>query len=300
MIEIVGHTAIDHICSVLHLPKADDSTHITERKILFGGGAANIAAGIATLGGTVSLLSAVGDDFSGSEYDAWLQKLGVTCRFFTVPGANTPSAFVFTDTKGKQMTFFEWGASAVFKERDPPDVRYVHLATADPGFNVKVAEKAEFVSFDPGQDLHLYKNEDLKKILAQTTILFANQFEMAGMCEELQVSREELVSRVPVAVMTKGKDGSVLYTHGKEEIIPAIPVCAVDPTGAGDAYRAGFLTAFMDGYDLVTCARIGTITASYVVSVIGCQTNLASFNLMKARYEDVYGRFPLPGKKPYS
>lgn len=299
MIEVVGHTAIDHICTVTHLPGPDGSTLVSDRKILFGGGAANIAAGIAMLGGDASLISAVGSDFAGSEYDKWMETLGVKKRFFTIPGANTASAFIFTDLNGHQMTFFEWGASVAFQREAPPDVRFVHMATADPGFNEKIAEKAEFVSFDPGQDLHLYDKECLTHILECSSILFANQYEIASICETLSETRDELFSRVPVAVMTMGAEGSVLSEDGKKEIIPAVPVHAIDPTGAGDAYRAGFLTAYMEGYDTISCCRIGTVTSSFVVSAIGCQTNLARWEVMKKRYEEAFGLFPTPGTKPY-
>lgn len=115
MIEVVGHTAIDHISKVSHLPSPNASSSILDRKIYFGGGAANIAAGIAVLGEKVSLVSAVGGDFAGSDYDKWMDKLGIIKRFYTVPDAHTATAFLFTDGSGDQMTFFEWGASQVFE-----------------------------------------------------------------------------------------------------------------------------------------------------------------------------------------
>ncbi|MDD1706058.1 MAG: PfkB family carbohydrate kinase, partial [Methanoregulaceae archaeon] len=151
MIHIVGHTAIDHISRVSSLPVRNGSSTITARSILFGGGAANIATGIARLGGEVTLVSAVGEDFEGSDYQAWLKENGVFTRFYTVPGKHTATAFMFNDPSGDQITFFEWGASEIFRTSDPPSFPFVHMATADPAFNVKVAEKAGFSSFDPGQ-----------------------------------------------------------------------------------------------------------------------------------------------------
>ena len=106
MIHVVGHTAVDHISHVHHLPERNCSTHITDRKVFFGGGAANIAAGIATLGEAVTLISCVGSDFAGGDYDQWMKKLGVRQQFFVVPDTHTPTAFMFTDDKGDQMTFF--------------------------------------------------------------------------------------------------------------------------------------------------------------------------------------------------
>ena len=293
MIHIVGHTAIDHISRVSALPAKNESSTILCRDVLFGGGAANIATGIARLGGEVTLVSAVGEDFSGSDYEAWLEKNGVCTEFYTVSGKNTPTAFMFTDPLGNQITFFEWGASEIFKGSVPPSFPFVHMATADPGFNVKVAEKADFSSFDPGQDLHRYSAEQLYSILSKISLLFANHHEVNSMCRMMHISQEDLTTMVPMAVLTSGARGSMLYQRGENEHIPAIPVRMVDPTGAGDAYRAGFLTAYTRGLPPAICCRVGTVAASYVVEVEGCQTNLSDWSMMKSRYENFFGELPL-------
>lgn len=289
MIHIVGHTAIDHISRVSSLPVRNGSSTITDRTILFGGGAANIATGIARLGGEVTLVSAVGEDFKGSAYETWLKENRVCTQFYTVPGKHTATAFMFTDPSGDQITFFEWGASDIFRVSDPPSYSFVHMATADPVFNVKVAEKADFASFDPGQDLHRYSAEQLYSIISRLSLLFANQHEVEGMCRTMNISRHDLIGMVPMAVFTHGADGSILYMEGKEEHIPAIPVRMIDPTGAGDAYRAGFLTAYAKSLHPRICCRVGTVAASYVVEVAGCQTNLPGWEMVKSRYENYFG-----------
>ncbi len=289
MIHIVGHTAVDHISRVSALPAKNGSSTILHRKVLFGGGAANIATGIARLGGEVTLVSAVGSDFPGSAYETWLKENGVNTQFYTVFGKNTPTAFMFTDPLGDQITFFEWGASEIFKVSDPPAFPFVHMATADPEFNMKVAENAGFSSFDPGQDLHRYSAEQLYSIISKISLLFANQHEVESMCRMMDLSLDDLTTIVPMAVFTSGADGSTLYQEGKSIHIPAIPVRLADPTGAGDAYRAGFLTAYTKGLPPVVCCRIGTVTASYAVEVEGCQTNLADWNEMRVRYEQFFG-----------
>ncbi|WP_321505956.1 carbohydrate kinase family protein [uncultured Methanoregula sp.] len=294
MIHVVGHTAIDHISKVAHLPEKNCSTHITDRQIYFGGGAANIAAGIAMLGGDTTLISCVGGDFYGSDYDAWMEKLGVRQQFFEVPEAHTPTAFMFTDEAGDQMTFFEWGASKVFAQSEPPALPFVHMATADPEFNCRVAEKSEFASFDPGQDVFWYTKEQLDSILGNIDILFANQHEIEHMCRTLGTSRDSIVSRVTMAIFTMSGDGSTLYTGGKEHFIPVVPVTLSDPTGAGDSYRAGFLTAYVQGYSPLTCCRIGTVTASFVVEHVGCQTHLPTWTQMTERYRQHFGDLGKP------
>jgi len=297
MIHIVGHTAIDHISKVPHLPRANGSTHITDRQIYFGGGAANIAAGIAMLGGGVTLHTCTGGDFTGSDYDRWMARLGVGRQFFEVADAHTPTAFMFTDDNGDQMTFFEWGASRAFATSEAPALPFVHMATADPHFNCRVAEKSEFVSFDPGQDVFWYDKETLDSIIGNTDILFANQHEVKQMCETLSINRSELIGRVDMAIFTMSGDGSTLYTKGNEQFIPVVPVRLADPTGAGDSYRAGFLTAYVRGYPPLTCCRIGTVTASFVVEYVGCQTHLPDWKTMEERYRHHFGNLEPPGKR---
>ncbi len=289
MIHVTGHTAIDHISLVGILPHPNSSATIIDRKIFYGGGAANIAAGIARLGGEVTLVSAVGDDFTGSGYDSWLDSLGVRKQFFVVPGTHTPTAFMFTDEAGDQITFFEWGASGIFHESEPPSFPFVHMATADPVYNVKIASRAEFSSFDPGQDLHRYTPDQLCDILSHISLLFANNHEVERMSRMTGLSPDTIIKKVPMAVFTGGSLGSWLYHRGEEWHIPAVPVRMVDPTGAGDAYRAGFLTAFMRGMSPLTCCRVGTVCASFVVEAAGCQTNLPDWGRMTERYSRAFG-----------
>lgn len=294
MITVVGHTAIDHICRVPVFPERHGSVPVTDHKIYYGGGAANIAAGIAKLGGECELLSAVGDEFEGSDYDRWLTSLGVGKRFIVVDGKRTATCFLFNDEAGDQMTFFEWGASKAFAESEPPTLDFVHMATADPGYNVKVAEKARFSSFDPGQDLINYSKEQLEAIIGNIDILFANHHEVRRMTEMLGVRESDLIGRIPVSIITKSGDGSEIHAEGSVHEIPVVPVKLADPTGAGDAYRAGFLTAYQKGYDILTSCKIGTVSASFTVEVIGCQTNIPDWKAMSARYNENFGRLKEP------
>ncbi len=294
MIHIVGHTAIDHISRVAHLPAKNCSTHIADRQIYFGGGAANIAAGIAMLGEQVTLVSCIGDDFTGSDYERWMKKLGVEPQFFMVPGTHTPTAFMFTDDEGDQMTFFEWGASKAFSYSAAPSLPFVHMATADPNFNCRIAERSEFASFDPGQDVFYYSKEQLETIIANINVLFANQHEVKQMCDTLGITRQTLIGRVDTAIFTMSGDGSTLYTKGKEHFVPVVPVKLADPTGAGDAYRAGFLSAYVRGFTPVTCCKIGTVTASFVVEHVGCQTHLPDWTATKERYQQHFGTLDMP------
>jgi ribokinase len=204
---------------------------------------------------------------------------------------------MFTGPEGDQMTYFEWGASYLFETEKAPSLPFVHMATADPGFNVQVAKQSGFASFDPGQDLHRYTADHLNTILDSIDLLIANHHEYAGMCKTLGIDRDELISRVPMAIETRSGDGAVLYDQGKEHFIPAVPVPCVDPTGAGDAFRAGFLTAYAAGYSSEDACRIGAVTASFVVETCGCQTGLPNWQTMVRRYGEKFGPFPSHGPK---
>jgi len=291
----VGHTAIDHILRVPRFPDRNGSTYVSDHQVFFGGGAANTASGIARLGTPVTLVSAVGGEFAGSEYERWLTSLGVERDLVVAQGKRTPRAFVFTDDAGDQVTYFEWGASETFAAREAPALDFVHLATADPGFNVRVAEKGRLVSFDPGQDIIWYTADQIRRILARIRILFANRHEMAHLTRILGMPRDAILEGLPVAVETRDAEGSVLYTGGREHRVPVIPVDVVDPTGAGDAYRAGFLAAYHRGYPPLTACRVGATTASFVVEKAGCQTNLPDWNRMAVRYRTHFGDLPEPG-----
>lgn len=295
MIHVVGHTAIDHICQVSHLPGPNTSATVIDRTIAFGGGAANIAVGIAKLGGEVTLVSAVGGDFAGSDYDKRMKELRIKQEFFVAPEKHTATAFIFTSPAKDQMTYFEWGASSLFEREEAPRLPFVHMATADPGFNVEVAKKAGFASFDPGQDIHRYTADHLREILSSVSLLVANHHEFKAMCITLGITRNELISAVPMAIETRGGDGCVLYENGQETGIPAVPVRSIDPTGAGDGFRAGFLTAYAAGFSPADACRIGTVTASFVVECNGCQTGIPDWRLMIQRYEKEFGCFPVPG-----
>jgi len=247
-ISVVGHVALDNIFSVPRLPEANASIHIKEHEQFYGGGAANTAAAVACLGGDCELISPVGADFAKSDYENHLLKLGVRLnKLARLKDEETAKSYIFTDEKHNQVTYFFWGASRRFPELGVPKVEMAHLVTASPKFNVRMAQSADFVSFDPGQDLAMYSKKDLLSILSRTNILFANRHEIQRILRP------------------------------------------IDPTGAGDGYRAGFLVGLVKNYDLETCGKIGTTVASFIVERKGCQTNLPDWKQMKKRYERIFG-----------
>lgn len=291
VISVVGHTALDYIVNVEKIAGKNESSPVIDYEEYPGGGAANIAVAIARLGGKSQLISPVGMDFESSGYEKLLTEARVDLsRLYRLKDQKISKAFIFTDREDNQATYFYWGASSKFKDLEPEPVDFVHLATADSVYNAKIAQIAGFVSFDPGQDLVTYSKENLELILAHADILFANRHEIRRVLEITGKSFSELKAAIDIIVVTYDAEGSRVYTDEEELIIPVIPVRAVDPTGAGDAYRAGFLLAFTRGYSLSTCGKIGSTVASFVVETRGCQTGLPTWEEMKTRYEANFGK----------
>lgn len=290
-ISIVGHTAIDLLFDVENISCPNESNPIIDYHQYYGGGAANIAVAIATLGGDAQLISAVGDDFESCGYEKYLKTAGVDLSLlYNCKGEKVTRAFVYTDQQHNQSTYFHWGASALLKKLEPPVVDFVHLATSECSYNARISKKAGFVSFDPGQDLITYNKKDLETILENTDILFTNRHEIKRVCEMTEKSFADLKKIIDTIIVTYDAQGSCIYTNDTKYYIPVITTKAIDPTGAGDAYRAGFLLAYTRGYDIETCGKIGSTVASFVVEVIGCQIKLPTWETMQERYKKHFGK----------
>jgi sugar/nucleoside kinase (ribokinase family) len=291
VISIVGHTALDYIVDVEKIAGINESSPVIDYEEYPGGGAANIAVAIARLGGRSQLISPVGTDFASSGYEKLLTEACVDLsRLYRLECQKISKAFIFTDRKDNQTTYFYWGASSKFKELEPENADFVHLATGDSVYNAKIAQIAGFVSFDPGQDLITYSKEKLEIILGRTDILFANRHEIKRVLEITGKSFSELKYMISIIVVTYDAEGSRIHNDKEEFKIPVVSVRAVDPTGAGDAYRAGFLLALTRGYSLPTCGKIGSTVASFAVQTRGCQTGLPTWEEMKARFEANFGK----------
>jgi nucleoside kinase len=289
-ISVVGHTALDYIVDVEKIAGKNESSPVLDYEEYPGGGAANIAVAIAKLGGKSQLISPVGTDFASSGYEKLLTDACVDLsRLYRLEEQKISKAFVFTDKEKNQATYFYWGASSKFKELEPEPADFVHLATADSVYNAKIAQNAGFVSFDPGQDLITYSKEKLELILAHTDILFANRHEIRRVLDMTGKNFSELKAMIDIIIVTYDAEGSRIYMDKEEFAIPVVSVKAVDPTGAGDAYRAGFLLAFTRKYPISTCGKIGSTVASFAVQTRGCQTGLPTWEEMKARYEANFG-----------
>ncbi len=290
-----GHVVLDYIITVPHLPRPDTSIAILDRKRYFGGTAGNLARAAARLGTKVSLASFVGTDFP-QDYRAALAKDGVDLRDLReVRGFPTPTAWVFSDPKGQQMTIIDQGPWRTAPDmpvltHSVRDVELVHIGTGRPEYYAKVAAAAEEldrpIAFDPSQEIrYVYDRRRFRALFRKATYFFGNEAEVAQAMRYLgAASVADLLRTAQVVVVTLGARGSAVITREGRFRIPAVrPKRIVDVTGAGDAYRAGFYAGLARGYDPRRCGLLGSAVASFALEEKGTQTNLPTWAKAVAR-----------------
>ncbi|MHC1625149.1 MAG: carbohydrate kinase family protein, partial [Methermicoccaceae archaeon] len=282
-------TAFDVLLQVAKLPSPNKSVPVKARHIRYGGGAANICCGIAKLGGATELISSVGYDFSTSDYHTYLKDMGIELTLNICEDMVSPVAYVVSDETDNQVTYFFWGASEQIKNMKPVAREFVHLATGDPEYNHKTARLSKYTSFDPGQDLPNYTSEELWAVLRHSNMLICNRYEMGDILNMLEMSLSTLLQTLTVIIVTADAEGSTVYTRNEEHHVDALSVKVADPTGAGDEYRAGLFTAMQLGYDMITCLRIATVAASFVIEGEGAQSTQPSWSKIMERFTHVYG-----------
>lgn len=290
-----GHVAMDYIVSLRRLPTPNTSIEILDRQRYFGGTAGNLARAAARLGVKVSLASFVGADFP-PDYRQALAKEGVdTNDLRTVPRANTPTAWVFSDPKGNQMAVVDQGpmkdaGRLPLLRHSVQDVDLVHLGTGRPEYYLRIAKLAsalrKTVAFDPSQEIHyVYTARLFRELLRRSTYFFGNEAEIVRARRLARVtSTEGLLQAAEVVVVTLGSRGSVIYSRDGRFRIPRVrPRKVVDVTGAGDAYRAGFYAGLSRGLDLRRCGILASAVASFVVEKKGTQSNLPTWSQVLGR-----------------
>lgn len=283
---VLGHTAFDYIMGVKEFSKVNTSAIVEKMERLHGGAAGNVAVVASKMGLDVGLISCIGKDFKNSDYEKELIEEGIDISDMILSeNANTPTAFVLTNPDDQQMFYFYWGAAEEYSKAEVPEkaidnAQAVHLATGDPKYNIEAGKYAyktnKLVSFDPGQDLHLYSTNDLKEMVKNCNILFGNEHEIDHICDLLEKNIDELLAEGPnMIVQTLGDKGSIIYEKDEDPVeIEVVETKAVDPTGAGDSYRAGFLSLYLRDNDIKTCGRFASTVSSYIVETQGTQTNI--------------------------
>ncbi|HHH83957.1 MAG TPA: carbohydrate kinase family protein [Thermoplasmatales archaeon] len=282
-VTVAGHIAIDHIFDIPYYPEKNHSIFIKSKEEYFGGGAANIAAGIAKLGCKSELVAAVDKNFEKSAYHNHLKRMGVELNVKKFDG-EIAQAYIFNDDAHNQITYFYWGVSENMRDAKIEEREVIHIAPSHPEFAYNMAGKAKFLAFEPGQDIPRYDKEKLSSIIEKTDILFCNIFELKKIERIVGMKREKLKKHMDL-VVTEGEKGSVLHAGGKTKKIPSVEADVIDPTGAGDAYRAAFWAGLMHGMDMEESCKLGSIASSLVVGKKGAQTGLPDWGMLIKKYE---------------
>lgn len=262
----------------------------------FGGTAGNIAYSMALMGEKPVILSQVGKDFA--LYDEWLQKHGLPVEGIrTIDHEHTAGAYITTDMSDNQITGFNPGAMCHSCAYDMSNIDNNSLAIISPG-NVEdmvghpeyYREKGIRFIFDPGQQITTLGGERLGKALDGAFMLITNDYELQMVMNDTGLSREQLLDKVGMLVTTLGEKGCQIVTKEGEVAITAAKAAeVVDPTGAGDAFRAGLLKGLCLEKDIETACRMGAVSAAYSVEKRGTQEHGYTWDEFCKRYEENYG-----------
>jgi len=308
---ICGSIATDHLMSyqgrfkdslvVEQLDKLAVSFLVDDLEIRRGGVAPNMCFGLGRLGLHPVLVGAVGDDFT--DYRSWLERHDVDCSFVHVSETRHTARFVCTtDTSMAQFASFYAGAMSearlielapIVERVGAPD--FVLIAADDPEGMTRHTHECRqrgypFIA-DPSQQLAFSDGPLVRDLINGATYLFSNEYESHMIESKSGWSAEEILERVGTQVTTLGADGVRIQSRGSEPIeVKAAPgVTAVEPTGVGDAFRAGFLAGLEWGFDHERAAQVGCVLAAYVVETVGTQEYAFTHPQFVDRVKMAYG-----------
>jgi adenosine kinase len=262
----------------------------------FGGTAGNIAYTLKLLGIEPKVVASAGNDFE--PYKKFLLKHGIDVSGILIRrDVSTSSYFVITDQDDNQIGSFYLGASkyakslSVVGKNVKPD--FVILAPAEPEAMKKYVgesrkNKLSYL-YDPAFQIGAFSADDLLKGISGAKILIGNDYEISLIEKKLIVNHSKLLKLCPIVITTLGAKGSTVEAEGRKIFIPsAKPKKVLDPTGAGDAYRGGFLAGYLRGFDLKTCGQMGAVAAVYTVEKYGTVTHSFSKKDFIKRYRQNY------------
>jgi adenosine kinase len=266
----------------------------------FGGTAGNIAYGLALLGERPLILATAGKDFD--RYEAWLREHRLSLAGIRrVEEPLTAGAYITTDQADNQITGFNPGAMKYpslfeFDGMDPQKT----LAIVAPGnledmltYTRRCKDRKIAYIFDPGQSVPALSADQLVEMLTGSRLLISNDYELEMIIRATGLEKAQLLQRAGAIITTLGEDGSLVCTQEEEiKIAAARAARVIDPTGAGDAYRAGLIKGLALGKRLTDAARTGAVCASYAVECHGTQEHIFSEEDFWARYERNFGRRP--------
>ena len=277
------------------------SFHVPEMRTFFGGCAGNIAYGLKLLGADPLILAAAGADFGA--YAAWLDQHGIRRDGIRIhDDAHTAQCFITTDLDDNQIVAFHPGAMERANELHVEDaLAGVSIALVGPDDNAAMRRHAATLKkrgiptvIDPGQQLINFDPDGLLTFLEGARVFVANDYEWAVTLERTGIPEADLARRADAIIVTRGASGSTILEGAKRTEVPAATADrVVDPTGCGDAYRAGLLFGLEKGIPLDRAARIGSLMGCLAVEERGTQSVRIDRAGIEARYEKAFGE-PFP------
>jgi adenosine kinase len=226
--------------------------------------------------------------------------LGLTrAHVRTVPGSFTAQAFITTDLDDNQITAFHPGAMS-FSHLNKVDRAHARLGIVAPDGREGMLQHArDFAAagvpfiFDPGQGLPMFSGDDLMDFMHLADYACFNDYEAKLACDRTGRSLQQLASEVKALIVTRGGEGSEIYANGERYDIPCVqPDAVVDPTGCGDAYRAGLLYGIANGFDWPTTGRLASVMGSIKIAHRGGQNHQPCREEIAARYQRAFGSQP--------
>ncbi|HVL48696.1 MAG TPA: PfkB family carbohydrate kinase [Candidatus Thermoplasmatota archaeon] len=294
-VTVFGSVAFDTVGLVDRLPEPESTARVASLALVPGGAAGNVAARLGALGARPALAATVGPDFGGSAYERALAKLGVDLSRLVRVEEATAHAFIFNAPDGHQVLFFHPGASTRLAAMPVRETDLAHFSAGEiPAYPAHM-ERAEYVTFDPGQEVYHRPIADIEACLPHVDVWFGNKRELDRLARASPALaiRAMLKTGVDAVVETRGGEGTLVHTAAGSTVIPAVPAQLVDATGAGDAHRAGYLLALAGGLGFEDAARVASASAAFAVETLGPQTSLPDARAVAARYAATFGRWPL-------
>jgi len=276
---------------------------VPEMRREFGGCAGNIAYNLQLLGGDGHAMATVGEDFG--PYKGWLGQQKLDTRYLTeVPDTLTAQAYITTDLDDNQITAFHPGAMNHSHSVSVPTDAGITLGMISPDGEQGMLDHAtQFADagipfvFDPGQGLPMFEGPALRDFIDKATWVAVNDYEGQMLQERTGWSEQEISQRVDALIVTRGAKGSTIFTESEQFNIPAVEAAEIkDPTGCGDAYRAGLLYGLLNEWPWPDTGRLAALLGSLKIASLGTQNHRFDPASIAAGFEQSFGYQPdLPG-----
>lgn len=272
---------------------------VPEMKREFGGTGGNIAYNLKLLGDDPVLMATIGLD--GAPYLEHFSKLGISTRYIrTISQAYTAQCFATSDRNNNQIMSFHPGAMGFSHENRITDAEQedIRLAIVAPDGKDGMIQHAEdcvkngipFI-FDPGQGLTMFSQPELRRFIDLASYVIVNDYESKVLSRNSGLSTAEIAAKVDAYITTLGEKGARIYLNNGDAIdIPSVPVSqAVDPTGCGDAFRAGLIYGMTKGLGWKTAGRLGSLMGGIKIEQMGAQNHRPTLAEIGSRFEKVFG-----------